>query len=202
MRIGRARTYLGVSVLACVTFGGLGATPADEKPVVVLDTTAGAITIELDPAKAPITVENFLTHVDALFYNNLIFHRVIPGFMIQGGGLDIDLTEHQKKGAKSIKNESDNGLSNKRGTITMARMDDPDSATSQFFINVADNKRLDGRGGPNGYTVFGKVLDGMDVVDAIVKAPRGKARDPRGMVYDDVPVAPIVIKSAKRKAKS
>jgi peptidyl-prolyl cis-trans isomerase A (cyclophilin A) len=170
------------------------AAAADEKPVVILETSLGPITVELDPAKAPITVENFLKYVDDGFYNNLIFHRVMPDFMIQGGGHDDQMNE--KPTRSPIKNESGNGLSNTRGTIAMARKPDPNSATAQFFINLFDtNKRLDNLGG--GYTVFGKVTGGMDVVDAIAKVPTGfKA----GM--DDVPLKPVYIKSAKRKAKS
>ncbi|MFO0954060.1 MAG: peptidylprolyl isomerase [Isosphaeraceae bacterium] len=163
------------------------------KPVVVLDTSEGAIAIELDPAKAPITVKNFLAYVDEGYYDNLIFHRVISGFMIQGGGMDEQMKE---KGPTHppIKNESGNGLSNARGTIAMARTNDPDSATCQFFINHKDNKQLDSFGG--GYAVFGKVIDGMDVVDKIA----GVSTTIRGG-HRDVPQAPITIKSAKRKGK-
>jgi len=164
-----------------------------ERPVVVLDTSAGAITLELYPEKAPITVENFLKYVDDGFYDNLIFHRVIPGFMIQGGGMTDKMDEKAEK-RPPIKNESGKGLSNERGTVAMARTNNPNSATCQFFINHADNPNLDNYGG--GYAVFGKVIDGMDVVDKIAKV----ATTTRGG-HENVPVTPIYIKSAKRKAK-
>lgn len=198
MPLGRwmTRSLFGIAVLVGLS-GSMMSSPAvaaDEKPVVVLDTSLGAITIELDPAKAPITVENFLKYVDDGFYNNLIFHRVISDFMIQGGGMDDQMQE--KPTRAPIKNESGNGLSNTRGTIAMARTNNPNSATAQFFINLFDtNKRLDTYGG--GYTVFGKVIGGMDVVDAIAKVPTGFKG---GM--EDVPLKPVYIKSAKRKAKS
>ncbi len=166
----------------------------EDLPEVVLETTLGPITVQLDRAKAPITVANFLKYVDEGFYDNTIFHRVIPTFMIQGGGMTDAMQEKQTHG--SIKNESGNGLSNKRGTIAMARRNDPDSATAQFFINLFDkNEFLDNAGG--GYTVFGKVTAGMPTVDAIAKVATGQ----RGG-HDDVPVKPIYIKSAKRKAKA
>jgi cyclophilin family peptidyl-prolyl cis-trans isomerase len=167
----------------------------DKHPVVVLDTSFGPITLELDREKAPITVENFLRYVDSGFYDNLIFHRVIPRFMIQGGGMDGELKEKEDGKRGGIKNESGNGLSNVRGSIAMARTNDPNSATCQFFINLVDNNRLDTAGG--GYTVFGKVSDGLDVVDKIAKVDTGT----RG-IHQDVPIKPIVIKSARRKPKS
>ena len=159
----------------------------------MLDTSAGAITLELYPDKAPITVENFLKYVDEGFYDNLIFHRVIPGFMIQGGGMTDKMDEKAEK-HPPIKNESGKGLSNERGTIAMARTNNPDSATCQFFINHENNPNLDNYGG--GYAVFGKVIDGMDVVDSIAKV----ATTTRGG-HENVPVKPIYIKSAKRKGK-
>jgi len=167
----------------------------DNHPVVVLDTSFGPITLELDREKAPITVENFLKYVDAKFYDNLIFHRVIPRFMIQGGGMDVEMKEKEDGKRGAIKNESGNGLSNVRGSIAMARTSDPNSATCQFFINLADNNRLDTFGG--GYTVFGKVTDGLDVVDKIAKVDTGN----RGG-HADVPIQPIVVKSARRKTKT
>jgi len=194
--------YVSLAALALVglvSFASAEASagPADN-PVVVFDTTMGPITIELDPAKAPITVENFLKYVDAGFYDGLIFHRVIPDFMVQGGGFDERMNEKTKGIRGPIKNEASNGLSNKRGTISMARTSDPDSASSQFFISVADNSRsLDPRPGSAGYAVFGKVVSGMDAVDAIVKVDRGR----RGQ-HDDVPTKPVVIKSAKRAPKA
>ena len=169
---------------------------ADYKhPIVVLDTTMGEITIELDSEKAPRTVENFLKYVDDKFYDNLIFHRVIPRFMIQGGGFDADMNEKEAGKRAPIRNESGNGLSNVRGTIAMARTDDPNSATCQFFINHVDNRRLDDYGG--GYAVFGKVISGMDVVDKIAKVQTGVRAGMR-----NVPVEAVTIKTARRKAKS
>src|SRR4051794_884331 len=144
MPLGRlmTRPLFGIAALvglsAWMVTGAAAA--ADEKPVVVLETSLGPITVELDPAKAPITVENFLKYVDDGFYNNLIFHRVISDFMIQGGGLDDQMNE--KPTRPPIKNESSNGLSNTRGTIAMARKPDPNSATAQFYINLFDKNRM------------------------------------------------------------
>jgi len=155
--------------------------------------SAGAITLALEPEKAPITVANFLKYVDEGFYDNLIFHRVIDGFMIQTGGMDDKMVEKSQGLKGKIKNESGNGLTNQRGTIAMARTSDPNSAQSQFFINLKDNKFLDAG---DGYAVFGKVIGGMEVVDAIGKVQTTSSRGHR-----DVPVKPIYIKSAKRQAK-
>lgn len=183
---------------------GLGgvktAAAADDKPVVELETSMGTITIELDREKAPMTVDNFLKYVDDHFYDNLVFHRVISSFMIQGGGMNEKLEEKQTR--PPVKNESGNGLSNTRGTIAMARTADPNSATAQFYINLFDRNRfLDNAGG--GYTVFGKVTSGMDVVDAIAKVQTGtKIQASTGAPMDDVPVKPVYIKTARRKAKS
>jgi peptidyl-prolyl cis-trans isomerase A (cyclophilin A) len=174
---------------------------AADPPVVVLDTTAGLITLELDRGKAPISVENFLKHVDNGFYDGLVFHRVIPRFMIQAGGMkDVNNTLMEKlEGASpAIKNESGNGLSNTPGTIAMARTSNPDSATSQFYINHGANTKLDSYGG--GYAVFGKVIGGMDVVDAIAKTETTTKLDANQMPHENVPVKPITIKSARRKA--
>jgi len=205
MRHGRFQTYarLGCAALVglgALMFAGLAAAAEDDHPVVVIDTSMGAITVELDRTKAPITVDNFLKYVDDGFYNNLIFHRVMSDFMIQGGGLDDKLEE--KPTRAPIKNESAKALSNTRGTIAMARKPDPDSATAQFYINLFDkNKMLDRAGG--GYTAFGKVTAGMDVVDAIAKVPTGSKIQPStNQPMDDVPVKPVYIKSVKRKAKS
>jgi peptidyl-prolyl cis-trans isomerase A (cyclophilin A) len=196
-------TLLGTAALlglSALLLAGQGAGAAEEKPVVVLDTSLGKITVELDPEKAPITVANFLKYVDSGFYDNTIFHRVMPDFMIQGGGMDDKLEE--KPTRAPIKNESGNGLSNTRGTIAMARRPDPNSATAQFFINLFDsNKRLDNYAG--GYAVFGKVTSGMDVVDAIAKVQTGtKIQPSTNQAMDDVPLKPVYIKSAKRKTKS
>ena len=135
----------------------------------LMKTNIGEIKLELYPDKAPVTVENFILYVKSNFFNGLIFHRVIDGFMIQGGGFDENM--HQKETQAPIKIESDNGLKNTRGTIAMARTNDPNSATSQFFINLVNNPFLDFTG--YGYTVFGKVTDGMDVVDKIATVPTG-----------------------------
>lgn len=172
-----------------------GASESESNPVVVMETSMGAITIELYRDKAPISVENFLSYVKDGFYDGLIFHRVIENFMIQGGGFTPDM---QKKDTKApIKNEAGNGLSNKRGTIAMARTRVIDSATSQFFINVVDNLQLDHKDETIdgfGYCVFGKVTDGMDVVDKIRKVETAtKSR------YRNVPVDPVVIKKVTLK---
>jgi peptidyl-prolyl cis-trans isomerase A (cyclophilin A) len=158
---------------------------------VKLATSAGDILIELDPAKAPKSVANFVDYVKAGHYNGTVFHRVIPTFMIQGGGMTADLTE--KPTRAPIPLESKNGLTNLRGTVAMARTGDPNSATSQFFINVQDNLRLDAGNSPdgNGYAVFGKVVSGMDVVDKIRAVPTGA----KGM-YENVPTTPVTIKTA------
>jgi peptidyl-prolyl cis-trans isomerase B (cyclophilin B) len=157
-------------------------------PQVLLETSLGTIKLELDDAKAPISVANFLSYVDDKFYDNTIFHRVISNFMIQGGGFEPGMK--QKKTKAAIKNESPNGLSNVRGTIAMARLPDPDSATAQFFINVENNAH--GLDKPR-YCVFGKVIDGMDVVDKIKAVATGR----KGM-HDDVPTQDVVIKSVRR----
>jgi peptidyl-prolyl cis-trans isomerase A (cyclophilin A) len=158
-------------------------------PQVDVKTSAGNIRIELYPAKAPKSVENFLQYVRDGHYNGTIFHRVIPGFMIQGGGMTVDMS--QKKTRASIPIESKNGLKNDVGTLAMARTSDPNSATSQFFINVNKNDFLNypGQDG-HGYTVFGKVVEGMDVVNKIVAVPTGN----QGM-HQNVPRTPVVIES-------
>ena len=165
-------------------------------PIVVLETTQGTIRIELNADKAPITVQNFVEYVNAGHYDGTIFHRVIPGFMVQGGGMTEDMRE--KKSRSPIKNEAGNGLKNGRGTVAMARTGVVDSATAQFFINVKDNDFLnhqDETARGFGYAVFGEVTEGMDVVDRIVSAPRGR-RGP----HDDVPNDPITITSARVEA--
>jgi peptidyl-prolyl cis-trans isomerase B (cyclophilin B) len=160
---------------------------------VVLETSLGEITLELDGDRAPATVENFLGYVDEGFYDGTVFHRVIPTFMIQGGGFEPGM--RQKRTKAPIKNESGNGLSNKRGTAAMARTNVPDSATAQFFINVRDNDFLDKANAQDrvGYCVFGRVTQGMDVVDqikAVSTASRGG--------HQDVPSQDVVIRSARR----
>ncbi len=168
---------------------------ASKETSVVIDTSMGKITVKLNAEKSPITVENFLKYVDAKHYNGTIFHRVIKDFMIQGGGHNPDLSE-RPTAYPAIINESDkNGLFNKRGTISMARMNDKDSATAQFFINTVDNQMLDFQPPAHfGYTVFGEVSSGMDVVDKI-RAVKTTSKNGMG----DVPVEPVTIKSITRK---
>jgi peptidyl-prolyl cis-trans isomerase B (cyclophilin B) len=162
--------------------------------VVKLHTNFGAITLELDTEKAPVTVANFLEYVDSGFYNNTVFHRVIDGFMIQGGGFEPGMSQKSTKAA--IKNEADNGLKNKAYTIAMARTPDPHSASSQFFINVADNDFLNFSSPTSqgwGYCVFGKVTDGTDVVDKIRQVKTGNKAG-----HQDVPVEDVVIERAEQ----
>jgi len=184
---------LVVLALLAAAVCAVPAAAQEKNPVVVLDTSNGKITIELLQDKAPVTVKNFLRYVDEKFYDGTIFHRVIPDFMIQGGGFEPGMKE--KKTHAPIENEAGNGLSNARGTIAMARTPEPNSATAQFFINVKDNRPLDrGQADPAGYAVFGRVIDGMDVVDAIRRVETGR-RGPHG----DVPVQDVIIRSARRK---
>ena len=196
------RSAASLSLVFCLaSLGGAlpsvaqGAPAKGAKPVVMLTTSLGVIELELDPEKARITVGNFLEYVDAGFFDGTIFHRVIPGFMIQGGGFAADLT--QKPARAQIKNEAGNGLLNARGTVAMARTNVVDSATAQFFINLKDNDFLnhsspDPRG--FGYAVFGHVTKGMDVVDKIAAVPTGSKGG-----LQDVPTTNVVIQSAKRK---
>lgn len=168
---------------------------AAKMAVVTIDTSVGKIDVELDAAKAPVSTENFLKYTDSKHYDGLIFHRVIKGFMIQGGGLNEAM--EPKKTMEPIKNEAANGLKNKRGTIAMARTAAVNSATSQFFINTVDNAMLDYRGPKDhemGYAVFGKVVSGMDVVDKIEAA---KTTNKNG--HGDVPEKVIKINSIRRK---
>ncbi|MEC7638024.1 MAG: peptidylprolyl isomerase [Verrucomicrobiales bacterium] len=174
-----------------------------ENPKVLLETSQGNVTLELNQEKAPLTVKNFISYVEKKFYDNTVFHRVIDDFMIQGGGFSNEDPPAQKKPESPIKNEGKkSGLSNIRGSIAMARTNDPDSATSQFFINVVDNsKGLDPGGySPEGYAVFGKVIKGMDVVDKIKKVKTGTSRlkTLSGVgAMRDVPVDKVIIKTAK-----
>ena len=178
-----------VCLMSLVTATQLSAESA--RTQVLLSTTMGDIVLDLYPDQAPETVANFLRLVDSGFYNDLVFHRVIPGFMIQAGGYDARLTH--REAPRLVKNESDNALKNFRGSVAMARTNDPDSAGSQFFINVRSNPNLDASPGRPGYTVFGRVVSGMDVVAQIELVPTQRRN---GMA--DVPVAPVVIKRAKR----
>jgi cyclophilin family peptidyl-prolyl cis-trans isomerase len=170
--------------------------PTMPSPTVVFETDLGTFEIELDEAKAPKTVKNFLAYVDSHHYDGTIFHRVIPNFMAQGGGYDGAFEKKPVRDA--IENEADNGLKNARGTVAMARTSDPHSATAQFFVNVKDNGFLD-HSGKNaagwGYTVFGKVTSGMDVVDKIVSVPTGS----KGPFSKDAPTQNVTIKTARRK---
>ncbi len=157
------------------------------------ETTLGSFTIELFDKEAPVSSKNFLDYVDSGHFDGTVFHRVIPGFVIQGGGLTADM--RQKATQAPIRNEADNGLKNRRGTLSMARTNDPHSATSQFFVNLVDNAFLDpGRGGA-GYAVFGHVTEGMDVVDKIAAVKTGNKGG-----HQDVPVTPVEVTSAKRVA--
>ena len=179
------------SLIAFLAFFATATAAADRVPAhphVLIETTMGNIKLELEGRAAPLTVAHFIGLVDSGFYDGLIFHRVIPGFMAQTGGYTPGLK--LKEDDKSVQNESGNGWSNMRGTVAMARTSDPHSANSQFFINVADNNRLDPGNNRWGYTVFGYVIEGMEVVDEIVAVQTG----PQGELKSDVPVVPIVIK--------
>jgi len=177
----------------------MAASPADQtgldttsKSCVTISTSQGNIGIELEPSKAPLTVANFLQYVDEGFYDDTLFHRVIASFMVQGGGFDTNA--QQKRTQKPVRNESGNGLSNTRGTLAMARTNDPHSATTQFFINLVDNPHLDYRSGQYGYAVFGQVVSGMTVVDAIGAATT-HVGSLNGYGVPNVPIQPILIKS-------
>jgi cyclophilin family peptidyl-prolyl cis-trans isomerase len=180
-------TLLGVFSVAAMARAQTG------NPVVVIDTSLGKIKVELFKDKAPITVKNIMQYVDDKFYDGTIFHRVIPNFMIQGGGFVPGMKEKQPR--PPIKNESSNGVSNARGTLAMARTPEPDSASAQFFINVKDNSFLDRANARDGvgYAVFGRVIDGMDVVDRIKQVETGN-RGPHG----DVPTQDVIIRSIRR----
>ena len=160
-------------------------------PTVLFKTSLGEFTIELEPEEAPITVENFLRYVDDGFFDGTIFHRIVPGFVIQGGGLTPEFDNKETRAP--IKNEAANGLRNLRGTLSMARTNAVDSATSQFFVNLKDNAFLDHKSGSFGYAVFGRVTRGMDVVDQIAKVRTGKRKG-----YDDAPLESVTIESARR----
>ena len=185
----RRLTLLGITLLTA--FAGTAGAEGGNNPVVLMSTSMGEIKIELDAEKAPITVKNFLDYVEAKHYDGSIFHRVIKGFMIQGGGFDQDMKQRPTKAA--IKNEAGNGLKNVTGTIAMARTNIVDSATAQFFINVVDNANLDHKNEtPSGfgYAVFGKVVEGMDVVRKIEQVPTTSR-----MGHQNVPSEPVIIKS-------
>ncbi len=180
---------VGVHLLVLAMAAAAVAPSTSAHPRVTLDTSKGKIVIELDAEKAPKSVANFLDYVKSHQYDGTIFHRVISGFMVQGGGFTSAMA--QKPTKEPIANESTNGLSNSRGTIAMARTNDPNSATAQFFINLVDNRNLDGHAGAPGYAVFGKVVEGMSVVDKIASVPTGNSGP-----FSDVPREPITILKA------
>jgi cyclophilin family peptidyl-prolyl cis-trans isomerase len=155
------------------------------------ETSLGDFTVELFEKEAPISAANFLAYIDEGFFDSTIFHRIVPGFVIQGGGFTEDMS--QKRTKAPIKNEADNGLKNERGTLSMARTNDINSATSQFFVNLKDNEFLDHSRGNFGYAVFGKVTEGMDVIDKIAAVETGRKKG-----FDDVPVEAVVMKSVRR----
>jgi peptidyl-prolyl cis-trans isomerase A (cyclophilin A) len=156
------------------------------------ETSLGDFTVELFEKDAPLSVANFLSYIDAGFFDGTIFHRIVPGFVIQGGGFTEDMT--QKKTQSPVKNEADNGRKNKRGTLSMARTSDINSATSQFFVNLKDNEFLDHSRGNFGYAVFAQVTEGMDVIDKIAAVETGRKRG-----FDDVPVEAVIMKSVRRQ---
>jgi peptidyl-prolyl cis-trans isomerase A (cyclophilin A) len=180
------------AVVMLLLMAGIACAEEKMNPVVMMETSLGGIKIELFEKEAPISVKNFLSYAKSGFYNDTIFHRVIPGFMAQGGGFTADRKQKPTKAA--IRNEAANGLKNDRGTIAMARTSAPDSATAQFFINVVNNNMLN-RPNPDGagYAVFGKVLEGMDVVDKIVNVKTLN----QNMVFQNMPETPVLIKSVK-----
>jgi len=194
--IRRRFTYqMAVCVSALVLVAGVitnKPVEAQKKPTVTFVTNLGEFIIELYPDKAPVTVENFLAYVDAGFFDNTIFHRIVPGFVIQGGGFGAEM--ERKATRTPIKNEADNGLINTRGTLSMARTRDINSATSQFFVNLKDNASLDHGRRDFGYAVFAKVIEGMEVIDKIAAVPTGNHKR-----FRNVPTDPVIVQSARRK---
>ena len=184
------KVLLWVGLLSSILLWS-GWSHAEQQPLVVIKTSLGDIWVQLYSEEAPKSVAHFLNYVDDGFYDGLIFHRVVPGFMIQGGGFTPDLRERATLG--SIENEARHAPKNLRGTLALARFSDPDSADAQFFINVSDNPHLDYRPGKPGYTVFGHVIQGMSVVKAIEVVDTGKQGD-----LEDVPLSPIIIESIRR----
>jgi len=191
MNTSRLRTLCAAFTLLTLVATSPAVLAADVPPRVRLTTSAGVIELELDPARAPQSVANFLDLVDSGFYEGLVFHRVVANFVIQTGGYDSALAYREPP--RKVPNEAENGLKNLKGSIAMARLDDPDSADAQFFINVKDNPHLDRAPGKPGYTVFGRVVDGMDVVTAIELVETHIAGGMAG-----VPVQPVVIQKAER----
>src|SRR6185436_13091735 len=188
------RTAVASALAVALGFGTVAGAAGKGNPMVVLSTSMGDIKVELFADKAPVTVQNFLDYVKAGYYDGTIFHRVIPGFMIQGGGLTDSMQDKREGQRAPIKNESSNGLHNDTGTLAMARTSAPDSATSQFFINVKDNTFLNKDSAPDkvGYAVFGKVVEGMDVVKKIEQV-KTTSKGP----HQNVPVDAVVIKSIR-----
>lgn len=189
-----ARVISGLFLTSLIGSTFATASPDTTAPKVKIETNVGAIVLELNAKQAPKTVANFLRYVDSGFYTNTVFHRVIPGFMVQGGGMTAELKE--KATQSPIENEADNGLKNDRATIAMARTGDPHSASAQFFINVTNNPALDFRSKTMsgwGYAVFGRVIDGMNTVEKIERTPTTSS----GM-FSDVPKTPIIIKKMSR----
>lgn len=190
-RIGNALGRMFRQVAVVVLLATAGTAAADDQPRVRLETSMGDIVLELLPERAPATVANFLRLVDDDFYDGLIFHRVVAGFVIQAGGYDVGMNYREPPG--TVVNEAGNGLVNASGTVAMARLDDPDSADAQFFINVKDNDHLNAGAGKPGYTVFGRVVEGMDVVTEIELSDTTRKAGMAG-----VPERPIVIERASR----
>jgi cyclophilin family peptidyl-prolyl cis-trans isomerase len=184
-----------LSFIALLALAAPAVAPAADQPTlpkrVRLETTAGVIVLDLDAARAPLTVANFVQYVREGHYDGTIFHRVIANFVVQGGGYAVDGTE--KPCRTAVPNESGNGLSNRRGTIAMARVDDPHSGTAQFYLNIADNLALDPSPSRWGYAVFGRVVEGMDVVDRIANVATGA----RGPFKDEAPLEPVIITKAQ-----
>ncbi len=183
-----------IATLVCASLPAYaqGTPKAAANPIFIISTNKGNITLELDQARSPVSVQNFIDYAEAGFYTGTVFHRVIPNFMIQGGGITPDMK--QKPTRPAIKNEARNGLSNKRGTVAMARTSAVDSATAQFFINLSDNAFLDHGVRDFGYAVFGRVVDGMDSVDAIARVKSAGAGG-----HQNVPVEPVIITGIARK---
>ena len=188
-----ARSKASMSLALAITLMTVpAASEPDESPVVVFETNRGVLTVELLPLEAPKTVENILDLIDAGFYDDLIFHRVIDGFVVQAGGYLADM--EYRDAPRTVVNESENGIENRKYTLSMARTADPDSAGAQFYINLNDNTHLDYAPGQPGYTVFGKLIDGMDVAEEI-----GQAETATRGGMADVPLEPIVISRAYRR---
>jgi peptidyl-prolyl cis-trans isomerase A (cyclophilin A) len=193
VNMNRSTFLRAVAAFVLITTFAAGQSAKAADPVVVLKTSMGEIDIQLDATHAPISTANFLAYVDKKFYDGTIFHRIIPGFVVQGGGFTADMT--QKETLPPIKNEGSNGLHNLRGTISMARTSDPNSATSQFFLNLVDNSgKLDPGMDPSGYAVFGKIIKGLDVIDKMAQVQTGSKGD-----FEDVPVQPVILISATRQ---